>query len=123
VNGSGEVHCLAARKTEMVRFDVFAVHQPQYADFSTEPPDVQMRTQNRQRATEFKSNWRRENKPLASAKPLRASPQGQHDETANSDVIGNEHGIPTAQPRHVLTLGPATILNLYRIAHSESTVG
>jgi hypothetical protein len=51
VNGSDEVHCLAARKTEMVRFDVFAVHQPQYADFSTEPPDVQMRTQIRSRAT------------------------------------------------------------------------
>ena len=50
VNGSDEVHCLAARKTEMVRFDVFAVHQPQYADFSTEPPDVQMRTRIRSRA-------------------------------------------------------------------------
>jgi hypothetical protein len=24
-NGSGEVHCLAARKTDMVRFDVFVV--------------------------------------------------------------------------------------------------
>jgi hypothetical protein len=29
-NGSGEAHRLAARKTEMVRFDVFAVHRPQW---------------------------------------------------------------------------------------------
>jgi hypothetical protein len=28
-NGSGEAHRLAAQKTDMVRFDVFAVHQPQ----------------------------------------------------------------------------------------------
>jgi hypothetical protein len=72
---------------------------------------------------------------LASQKPLRASPQGQHDENANGDVIGNEHGIPNrADCAESLSLmgifphnshayfGPATILNLYRIAHSESTV-
>ena len=43
---------------------------------------------------------------LASQKPLRASPQGQHDENANGDVIGNEHGIPTAQiaPNHARCL-------------------
>jgi hypothetical protein len=29
-----------------------------------------------------------ENKVIASEKPLRASPQGQHDENANGDVIG-----------------------------------
>jgi hypothetical protein len=34
-----------------------------------------------------------ENKVLASQKPLRASPQGQHDEKANGDVIGSEHRI------------------------------
>jgi hypothetical protein len=29
-NDSGEAHRLAARKADMVRFDVFAVHQPQW---------------------------------------------------------------------------------------------
>jgi hypothetical protein len=33
-NGSGKVHCLAARKTDVVRFDVFAVHQPQCQFFN-----------------------------------------------------------------------------------------
>jgi hypothetical protein len=39
------------------------------------------------------------NKVLASEN----SPQGQHDENANGDVIVNEHGIPTAQiaPNHL----------------------
>jgi hypothetical protein len=27
-NDSGEAHCLAARKTDTVRLDVFSVHQP-----------------------------------------------------------------------------------------------
>jgi hypothetical protein len=31
-----------------------------------------------------------ENKVIASEKPLRASPQGQHDENANGDVIASE---------------------------------
>jgi hypothetical protein len=44
-NGSGEAHCFAARKTDTVRLDVFSVHQPIIADFSTGPPDVQSRTQ------------------------------------------------------------------------------
>ena len=51
---------------------------------------------------------------LASQKPLRASPQGQHDENANGDVIGNEHGIPTAQiaPNHLVSWGyfPPTLM-------------
>jgi hypothetical protein len=70
---------------------------------------------------------------LPATGPKGASQQGQHDENANGDVIGNEHGIPTAQiaPNHLSGIfphhshayfGPATILNLYRITHSESTV-
>jgi hypothetical protein len=35
-----------------------------------------------------------ENKPPASEN---SPQQGQHDETANGDVIGNEHGIPTEE--------------------------
>jgi hypothetical protein len=33
-NGSGEAHCLAARKADMVRFDVFLGHQPQCTFFN-----------------------------------------------------------------------------------------
>jgi hypothetical protein len=40
-----------------------------------------------------------ENKVLASQKPLRASPQGQHDEDANGGVIGSEHRIPPRRLR------------------------
>jgi hypothetical protein len=40
----------------MVRFDVFAVHQPQYADFLTKPPDVQRRTQIHSRARRIAAN-------------------------------------------------------------------
>jgi hypothetical protein len=35
------------------------------------------------------------NKALASRKPLHPSPQGQYDENADGDVIGNEHGVPS----------------------------
>jgi hypothetical protein len=33
-NGSGEAHRLAARKTDTVRLDVFAIHQPQCRFFT-----------------------------------------------------------------------------------------
>ena len=68
---------------------------------------------------------------LASQKPLRASPKGQHDENANGDVIGNEHGIPTAQiaPNHLSmgifphhSLYPHALLGsrrLVKIAHLD----
>jgi hypothetical protein len=65
-----------------------------------------------------------ENKVLASQKPLRASPQGQHDEKANGDVIGNEHGIPTAQiaPNHLVSWGYSPPLSclLWAGDYSES---
>jgi hypothetical protein len=72
------------------------------------PPWSIEETARKNEAASFEAgSWdsgRRENKPLASEN---SPEQGQHDETANGDVIGNEHGIPTAQiaPRHVLTLG------------------
>jgi hypothetical protein len=64
-----------------------------------------------------------ENRVLASQKTLRASPQGQHDENANGDVVGSEHRIlPRRLRPDMCYFGPTTILSLYRIAHSESTV-
>jgi len=68
---------------------------------------------------------------LGSQKPLRASPQGQRDENANGDVIGNEHGIPTAQiaPNHLVSWGysPTTLMltlgrRLYRIGWCLSLI-
>jgi hypothetical protein len=36
----------------------------------------------------------------SSQKPLHPTPQGQYDENADGDVIGNEHGVP---PIHIET--------------------
>jgi hypothetical protein len=66
-----------------------------------------------------------ENKVLASQKSHRASPQGQHDENANGDVIGDEHGIvPPRRLRQITYLmgifphhAPP---RMYKIAHSSA---
>ena len=54
---------------------------------------------------------------LASQKPLRASPQGQHDENTNGDVIGNEHS--DAPPRrlrrlpYLMGIFPTTLMGIF----------
>jgi hypothetical protein len=60
--------------------------------------------------TAYRSNLRRRQKHVC-------------HQNANGDVIGNEHGIHRADCAPTCAyFGPATILNLYRIAHSGSTV-
>jgi hypothetical protein len=64
---------VAARKTDMVRFGVFAVHQLIIGDFPTGPPDVQKRTQICSRGAKDRGEYRQAAGAVAQIKKPAAS--------------------------------------------------